>query len=100
MVVDAEIKALLSFQILAEMRINLAPMELRSRLDIGKYTKSRKEIRISDKVYHQGYLYIAYISTNPDSVCKCTIVSNPPPRQINRPHVGYDWTSSNKQHHP
>lgn len=34
MVVDAEIKALLSFQILAEMRINLAPMELYSHLNI------------------------------------------------------------------
>lgn len=36
MVVDAEIKALLSFQILAEMRINLAPMELYSHLNIDK----------------------------------------------------------------
>lgn len=45
MVVDADMKALLSFQILAEIRINLAPMELRSGLNIGRYTKPRKEIR-------------------------------------------------------
>jgi hypothetical protein len=88
MVVDAETKALLSFQILAEMRINLAPIELRSRLNIGRYTKFRKEIKIFDKEYPTHQLYFAYISTNPGIVCKCSIVSNPPLRQTNRPHVG------------
>lgn len=53
MVVDADMKALLSFQILAEIRINLAPMELRSGLNIGRYTKPRKENQKFDEEYPQ-----------------------------------------------
>lgn len=68
MVVDAEIKALLSFQILAEMRINLAPMELRSRLDIGKYTNLEKKSEYLIKCILKG-IYTLHISVPTPIVC-------------------------------